>query len=587
MFTFKGDPGDLNSIDHSFFPHNSPEPGFIAPTLSRSLEVDSQDDILKYINFILMEENMERKPSLLHDPLALQEIEKSLYDVIGEKYPASPHEPPLYFNPNGEQKPSLQSNPFKYPFETTLKPTSQLLFGSMKSFGDDVNGPMNSSMSSYLFSNKFSDSDSVLQFKRGMVEASKFLPRNNQLIIDFESYVLPPESDERASDVVVNMEDGRENPPNGSRGRKNHLWENSNLEEERKSKQLAVYVDESELSEMFDKVFLYTNRKGEPACYNSDEEAQQTEATKNSQQNGQSHGPSGAKNRAKKQGIKNEVVDLTAFLINCAQSHASPFGDGSQRVAHIFANGLEACLAGTGSQIYAALASKRIAATEQLKAYQLYLSWPILIQHLSTLPGAAPELQITGIELPQPGLQPAELVEETGHWLAKYCERFNVQCQYYAIAQKWETIKRKMNLDIFVHAVINASHDAPFFVSRFREAVLNYSSPFDMLDINMSREAQDRVNLEREFYGREVMKIIACEGLERVERPETYKQWQAHNMRAGFKMLPLKQEMLKKFRGKVKEGGNHEDFVIEEDGQWMLQGWRGRIFCASSCWVPA
>ncbi|KAF5930856.1 hypothetical protein HYC85_031729 [Camellia sinensis] len=368
---------------------------------------------------------MEQKPSLFHDPLALQETEKSLYDVIGEKYPASPNEPPLYFNPNvkshdclfsssseqsinsntsgnnsidplwiaypGEQKPSLQSNPFKYPFEATLKPTSQLLFGSMKSFGDDVNGPMNSSMSSYLFSNKFSDSGSVLQFKRGMVEASKFLPRNNQLIIDLESYVLHPESDERASDVVVNMEDGRENPPNGSRGRKNHLWENSNLEEERRSKQSVVYVDESELSEMFDKVFLYTNRKGEPACYNSDEEAQQTEATKNSKQNGQSHGPSGAKNRAKKEGIKNEVVDLTAFLINCAQSvaagdcrtaneqleqirqHASPFGDGSQRVAHIFANGLEAFLAGTGSQIYAALASKRIAATEQLKAYQLYL----------------------------------------------------------------------------------------------------------------------------------------------------------------------------------------------------------------------
>ncbi|KAI7984194.1 Scarecrow-like protein 33 [Camellia lanceoleosa] len=188
MFTFKGDPRDLNSINHSFFPHNSPDPSFVAPTLSRSLEMDSQDDILKYINFILMEENMEQKPSLFHNPLALQETEKSLC-----------------------------------PFETTLKPTSPLSFGSMKSFSDDVNGPMNSSMSSYLFSNKFSNSNSVLQFKRGMEEASKFLCRNNQLIIDLESYILPPESDVRASDVVVKMEDGRENPPNGARGRKNHL----------------------------------------------------------------------------------------------------------------------------------------------------------------------------------------------------------------------------------------------------------------------------------------------------------------------------------------------------------------------------
>ncbi|KAL7173375.1 hypothetical protein ACSBR2_032777 [Camellia fascicularis] len=28
MFKFKGDPGDLNSIDHYFFPDNSPDPGF-------------------------------------------------------------------------------------------------------------------------------------------------------------------------------------------------------------------------------------------------------------------------------------------------------------------------------------------------------------------------------------------------------------------------------------------------------------------------------------------------------------------------------------------------------------------------------
>jgi hypothetical protein len=82
------------------------------------------------------------------------------------------------------------------------------------------------------------------------------------------------------------------------------------------------------------------------------------------------------------------------------------------------------------------------------------------------------------------------------------------------------------------------------------------------------------------------MNVVACEGQERVERPETYKQWQARTVRAGFKTLPLEQKLMTKFRGKLKTY-YHKDFVIDEDNDWMLQGWKGRIIYASSCWVPA
>lgn len=30
-----------------------------------------------------------------------------------------------------------------------------------------------------------------------------------------------------------------------------------------------------------------------------------------------------------------------------------------------------------------------------------------------------------------------------------------------------------------------------------------------------------------------------------------------------------------------------KDFVVDEDGKWVLQGWKGRILLAVSCWVPA
>jgi len=82
------------------------------------------------------------------------------------------------------------------------------------------------------------------------------------------------------------------------------------------------------------------------------------------------------------------------------------------------------------------------------------------------------------------------------------------------------------------------------------------------------------------------MSAVACEGLERLERPETYKQWQVRNMKAGFKILPLNKNIVRKLKAKVK-ADCPKDCVIEEDSNWMLQGWKGRIIYASSCWVPA
>lgn len=690
--TFQLDQLDLSFMDTPFLPLD-PNPEIITSNTSGSSKADSPDDgddVFKFINSILMEENIEEKPSMFPDPLAVQATERSLYNVIGEKYPSSPIEPPLNFNYNID---SPNDNLFGSSSEHstfsnmsggnnsvdsqwvidpgTFNPTEQ-----SNPFEASYNGLMDSSISNNMISSIFTDSESILQFQRGVEEASKFLPKSNQLLISLDSYALPPKANNNAPKVEVHVDyENKDKSRNGS-GAKRSLNRTDTFERERSSKQSSVYEEEVELSDLFDRVLLSVNEKGEHVC--CDEEVK-TEPIDTPKENG-----SNGKNRAKKQGDKNEVVDLRTLLINCAQSvaaddrrtateqlknirqYSSPLGDASQRVADIFANGLEARLAGTGSQKYRALASKKISATEKLKAYQLYLSccpfkklsmvfsnkliydlfmnstkkklhiidfgigygfqWPIFLQYLSTLP-CPPELRITGIELPQSGFRPAELVEETGRRLGKYCERFKIKFQYHPIAQKWETIKledlnlprdeviavnclfrfknlldetvvmdsprdavlkliRNINPEIFISHTTNGSFSAPFFVTRFREALFYYSSHFDMFDTTIpSREDKQRINFEQEFYGREVMNIIACEGVERVERPETYKQWQVRNTRVGFKIQPLKEDLLKKLKGKMV--GYHKDFVIDQDGSWLLQGWKGRILFASSYWLPA
>ncbi|XP_021716122.1 scarecrow-like protein 33 [Chenopodium quinoa] len=672
------------------------------------------DDVLKYISQMLMEEDMEQKPCMFHDPLALQATEKPFYDALGQKYPSSPNQHPLIDHgvDSPDDRPwssstdtsgstctsssnstnfvettmvtdlSDHSKPLvtqSHPIRSYSQPSTlpQWSFSSSSSFGGSIsNGSTLSAFGLPVDMNFFSEKESIIQFQKGMEEASKFLPKNNNIVIDLDNINFPNESKHDASAVVVKKEKD-ENSPDGSRTSKVHYREDEDPDEGRRSsKQTAVSIDEAELSEMFDKVLLCHN-PGQSCGINKDSEKSLPSPAS------QPQGPEVGKVRPRKQGNIKSTVDLRTLLTLCAQStasddrrtadellkqirqHSSAGGDGSQRLAHYFANALEARLAGTGSQIYTAQSSTKTSAADMLKAYQFFIrtcplkkisigfanhtiikaaekasklhiidfgilygfQWPALIQGLSNRDGGPPKLCITGIDLPQPGFRPAERVEATGRRLAKYCERFNVPFEYHAIAQKWETIRvedlkiesdgvvainclyrfkylldetivvdsprsavlklvRNIKPNVFVQGVVNGSYNAPFFVTRFREALFHFSTLFDMFDTNASREDPERLMFEKEFYGREIMNVVACEGTERVERPETYKQWQARNIRAGFRQMALDQELINMLRCKVK-GHYHRDFVIDVDGQWTLHGWKGRITRAITAWVPA
>ncbi|KAK4254943.1 hypothetical protein QN277_008013 [Acacia crassicarpa] len=671
-----------------------------------SLEDADFSETIKYISQMLMEENFEQKPSMFYDPLSLQVTEKSFYDALRKYHPLSPnqHSQDIHRNldsaddnrcgssidsssinkSHGANTPYFYDTPFSgdYASKLNFQPISEKPSQPPSAYTYISKGlsDADSSFTSNLAPNIFTDAESVSQFERGLEEASKFLPRGLQLVTDRESNDMVPESMGSAEKAVGNI---RENS-HGLKGWKNHEREASDTEEGRSKKQSAVYADESELSDMFDKVLLSVESVPLGEEHNTWSQNGKDKANEPSEQPNSSNG---AKTRGRRQGRKKETVDLRTLMALCAQAvsacdsgsanellkqirqHSSPIGDASQRLAHYFTNGLEARLSGcgTGTQIfYGSLSSKRISASQILRAYKVLISvcpfrrfscflanktifhaaektetvhivdfgiqygfqWPILIKFLSQRPGGPPKLRITGIELPQAGFRPAELIEETGRRLSNYCKRFNVPFEYTAIAsQNWETIPlkdfkterneflavnclqrfknlldetievksprdavfnliRKMNPDIFVQSIVNGSYNAPFFASRFKEAMFHYSAIYDMFDTVIPRENEWRLMIERELWGREIMNVVACEGIERVERPESYKHWQVRGRRAGFKQLPLPKELMVTFSEKLK-AWYHRDFVMDEDNNWMLQGWKGRIICASTCWVPS
>ncbi|XP_042378681.1 scarecrow-like protein 9 [Zingiber officinale] len=698
----------VSDIHPGFTPSDSAPNSDLPATLSRVAEVDSFEDseifsdiLLKDIDKMLMEENINDKFITYPEHPALLAAEQPFYEILGDE-----------FSLLTDQSSLLSSHFSNCPTDSITKPhgsfsdrtlfenswTSDYIDYSLLQTNPSLDGYSSQySLSNNCFCNFVNMVEGTLvgtlgipdflnmsqpawEFERGVEEAKKFLPSDDQLVINQETngFCLPLPTIEKQKLIEVQEEAAEKEKFNHlSRGRKKHDGEDLDLEEGRNSKQSAVFSDETHRTEMLDEILLCNGEK----CAKRVDELRlklQNEVSKISH-SGHQKGSNGGKGRGKKNSKRN-VIDLTTLLVHCAQAaatddrrtanellkqirqHSSLNGNANQRLAHWFADGLEARLAGTGSLFYHQLVAKRHQVTEILKAYQLYLAacpfkkishffsaqtilnvsekaeklhiidfgiyygfqWPCFMKRLSSRPGGPPKLKMTGIDVPVHGFRPTEVIDETGLRLTDYARSFKIPFEFHAIAANWETIKvedfkiekdevvvvnclyrlrnlmdetvvidshrdrvlntiRKIKPDVFIHGVLNGTYNAPFFVTRFREALFHFSSLFDMIETNVPHEDEAKQLIEKVLFGRELINVISCEGTERVERPETYKQWQVRNLRAGLTQLPLNPDILKKAKNRV-QSCYHKDFILDQDSHWLLQGWKGRIIFALSTW---
>ncbi|CAM0953651.1 unnamed protein product [Alopecurus aequalis] len=503
-----------------------------------------------------------------------------------------------------------------------------------------------------------------MAFRKGMEEANKFLPTTNTLPIYLDAIAAGSKAKEVEPDVL------RTSLMFGN-GKKRHGMEDWEAETGRNSKLMSWKQEEIWARETVDEAML----RGYEICLNGMEDlriAMSSDAEK--------------RNRKAR---SDEVVDLRTMLIHCAQAvasgdrrgsdellrqikqHSSPKGDAMQRLAYYFAEGLDARVAGTGSQVYQSLVAKSTSVVDHLKAYKLYMAassymkvdrtfvgktiinamegksrlhivdynvqygfrWPGLLKWLANREGGPPAVRLTGIDLPQPGFRPAFQMEETRRRLSNCAREFGLPFKFHGIAAKWETLRaedlnidpdevlvvvssqcgfstlmdesvvideqdspsprdmvlaniRKMRPDVFIECMVNGTYGVPFFMTRFREALFFYSTQFDMLDATIPRDNDERHIIERDILGPRALNVIACEGVDRVDRPETYKQWQVRSYKAGMRQLPLNLDIVKVVLDKVKNH-YHKDVVMDVDHRWLLLGWKGRVMYAMSAWVAA
>ncbi|XP_062109421.1 GRAS family protein RAM1-like [Humulus lupulus] len=243
-----------------------------------------------------------------------------------------------------------------------------------------------------------------------------------------------------------------------------------------------------------------------------------------------------------------------------------------------------------------------------LQGYQ----WPAFMQALSARSGGSPFLRITGVG------SSLDSVRETGRCLTELAHSLQVPFEFHAVGEQLEDLKphmfqRRVGEALAVNSVNRlhrvpgnflgnllamirdqapnivtlveqeASHNGPYFLGRFLEALHYYSAIFDSLDATFPAESAQRAKVEQYIFAPEIRNIVAFEGPERIERHERLDKWRKLMEGKGFKGVPLSANAVT--QSKILLGlYSCEGYRLTEDNGCLLLGWMDRPLIAASAW---
>ncbi|KAL1539901.1 CAAX farnesyltransferase (FTase) subunit beta [Salvia divinorum] len=243
-----------------------------------------------------------------------------------------------------------------------------------------------------------------------------------------------------------------------------------------------------------------------------------------------------------------------------------------------------------------------------LQGYQ----WPAFMQALAARPGGAPFLRITGVGTS------LEAVRETGRCLTDLALSLHVPFEFHPVGEELEDLKphmfnRRVGEALAVNSVNRlhrvpgnclgtlltmirdqapnivtiveqeASHNGPYFLGRFLEALHYYSAIFDSLDATFPADSAQRAKVEQHIFAPEIGNIVAHEGPERVMRHERLEKWRKIMEGKGFEGVALSSNAVTQSR--ILLGlYSCDGYRLTEDKGCLLLGWQDRHILAASAW---
>ncbi|KAJ0828425.1 putative transcription factor GRAS family [Helianthus annuus] len=273
------------------------------------------------------------------------------------------------------------------------------------------------------------------------------------------------------------------------------------------------------------------------------------------------------------------------------------------------------------------------------------MQWPALMQALALRPGGPPTFRLTGIG--PPSGDNTDYLQEVGWKLAQLADTIHVEFEFrgfiagsladlepsmfdlrndevLAVNSVFElhqllarpgaidkvlSAVKQMSPEILTVVEQEANHNGTSFLERFTESLHYYSTLFDSLessgggdggvgggaavnggvDVGVNGGGVSPVSSEDRFMsevylGKQICNVVACEGVDRVERHETLTQWKTRLDSAGFEAVHLGSNAFKQASMLLALFAGGDGYrVVEEDGCLML-GWHTRPLITTSAW---
>lgn len=249
--------------------------------------------------------------------------------------------------------------------------------------------------------------------------------------------------------------------------------------------------------------------------------------------------------------------------------------------------------------------------------------WITLIQAFSARPGGPPHIRITGIDDSTSAYARGGGLNIVGKRLSRLAESVKVPFEFHAAAMSGcevqlgnlgvkpgealavnfafmlhhmpdESVSTENHRDRLLRLVKSLSpkvvtlveqesntNTAAFF-PRFLETLNYYTAMFESIDMTLPRERKERISVEQHCLARDVVNIIACEGVERVERHELLGKWRLRFAMAGFTPYPLSSLVNATIKRLLENYSNK--YRLEEREGALYLGWMDRALVASCAW---
>ncbi|XP_018486508.2 scarecrow-like protein 5 [Raphanus sativus] len=250
--------------------------------------------------------------------------------------------------------------------------------------------------------------------------------------------------------------------------------------------------------------------------------------------------------------------------------------------------------------------------------------WVSLIRALGARPGGrAPRVRITGIDDPRSSFARQGGLELVGLRLGKLAEMHGVPFEFRGAALCCTEVETEklgvrdgealaVNFPLVLHHMPDESvtvenhrdrllrlvkrlspkvvtlveqeantNTAPF-LPRFVETMSHYLAVFESIDVKLGRDHKERISVEQHCLAREVVNLVACEGVEREERHEPLGKWRSRFRMAGFEPYPLSSYVNATIKGLLESYS--EKYTLEERDGALYLGWKNQPLVTSCAW---